>query len=169
MIVLASVVLLMAQSMRVELAAVSNRLGSVQVSAIERGAEQYVLSLVDSAAGDPTAVVDMPAEQMMVGDPFAGGGYFWIIKPDPDDPTYTAFGIVDEASKLNLNVAQPDQLLKLPGFTQDIADAIRDWVDADSNPSNLGAENEYYSNLPEGQGYNAKNGPLETLEELRLV
>jgi type II secretory pathway component PulK len=159
----------MSQSMHVELTASQNRLGSVQVSAVMRGAEQYCLSLVENAGGDPSLVVDMPAEQMLVGDPLHGGGYFWIIKPDPDDPSYTTFGLIDEASKLNLNIAQPDQLAKLPGMLSEIADSIRDWVDSDSNITGQGAENEYYGNLPQQQGYNAKNGPLETLEELRLV
>ena len=35
----------------------------------------------------------------------------------------------------------------LPGMTEDVADAILDWLDTDDEPRELGAEIEYYSGL----------------------
>jgi hypothetical protein len=58
-----------------------------------------------------------------------------------------------------------DLLMALPGMTEDIADAILDWIDEDDEPREFGAEVEYYSAL----GYGPKNGPLDTIEELLLV
>lgn len=38
--------------------------------------------------------------------------------------------------------------MRLPGMTEQIADAILDWVDSDRQPREFGAESEYYSALP---------------------
>jgi type II secretory pathway component PulK len=170
MIVLVAIILIMGRSMRVEAISSSNRVTAVQTAAIVRGAEQYVLALVEGAAGDPSFVLDRNAESMPVGmDPNTGKplGYFWIIKPDTGNPELTAFGLTDESSKINLNTADRDTLLKLPRMTNDIADAIIDWRDPDEDVSGQGAETSFYSNLP--QGYEAKNDRLESIEELRLI
>ena len=39
-------------------------------------------------------------------------------------------------------------LLTLPGMTEDVADAILDWLDEDEEVRPFGAEAEYYSTLP---------------------
>lgn len=58
-------------------------------------------------------------------------------------------------------------LMGLPGMTEDIADAILDWIDEDDEPREYGAEYDFYSSLD--PPYAPKNGPLETVEELLLV
>jgi DNA uptake protein ComE-like DNA-binding protein len=90
------------------------------------------------------------------------------------------FGVIDEGGKLNINsliAIDPtgqllhDALMALatinPGMTEDIADAIVDWVDNDDTPRANGAESSYYSSL--ASPYQAKNGPLNSLDELLLV
>jgi len=87
------------------------------------------------------------------------------------------FGVEDESARLNLgSVLRWEQhkagagrwaLLQLPGMTEDVADAILDWIDSDSEQRTLGAENDYYAGLP--QPYSARNSLPETLEELLLV
>jgi DNA uptake protein ComE-like DNA-binding protein len=52
-------------------------------------------------------------------------------------------------------------------MTDDVANAIIDWRDTDTNPQPGGAENEYYLGLPEP--YAAKNDLFETVEELLMV
>lgn len=89
----------------------------------------------------------------------------------------TRFGAVtDEGGKLNVNAliaADPtgqvlyDALMKLPGMTENVADAIVDWLDADDNPRTNGAEASAYSSLP--NPYRPKNGPIHTIDELLLV
>lgn len=107
-----------------------------------------------------------------------GGGRFTLINvTSTDGITFSQqYGLEDESAKLNVNtlIAQDpvgnllyDALLKLPDMTEDIADAIVDWVDADGSPRPAGCEDEYYSALPEP--YRCKNGPLNSLEELLLV
>ena len=161
-IVLGALVLVFARSMRVEMIASANRTTRSKVAAIERGAEQYVLAQVDNTDGDASYITSAPAEAMQVGD-----GYFWIIRPDPDNVNYYDYGIVDEASKLSINTAAVNDLLNLPNMTNDVADSIVDWRDADDNVTDQGAETQYYESLPEP--YRAKNAPFETVEELLLV
>jgi len=48
-----------------------------------------------------------------------------------------------------------------------IVDSILDWIDTDDLKRLNGAENEYYQSLP--NPYKAKNGRLDTLEELLLI
>jgi hypothetical protein len=67
-----------------------------------------------------------------------------------------------------LSSANPtDVLLALPGMTEDVADAILDWLDADSEARAAGAEAEYYGRL--NPPYGPKNGPLDSLDELLMV
>lgn len=87
------------------------------------------------------------------------------------------YGVEDESSRLNLGVliewegrvpgSGRAALLKLPGMTEEIADAILDWLDADDSPRELGAEGEYYSTLV--PAYAARNGIPQAIEELLLV
>ncbi len=117
-----------------------------------------------------------------------------VVHSDPDKPAREArfsiisiamtgpgsfeqrYALTDESGKLNINalIAQDKKgevlynaLLKLPNMTPDIADAIVDWVDADSVARTTGAESDYYQAL--GNPYRAKNGPLNSIDELLLV
>jgi type II secretory pathway component PulK len=90
--------------------------------------------------------------------------------------------VIDESSKLNINsIMQVDTagetlaaaLTALAtatsnsALTPEVIDAIVDWLDADDDPRTNGAESSYYLSTP-GQ-YRAKNGPLNSIDELLLV
>ncbi|MCA9175550.1 MAG: general secretion pathway protein GspK [Planctomycetales bacterium] len=127
-------------------------------------------------------VYNNPAEFQAVNaapnaDPQLNGAYT-IIAPMVNEEGYyegIRFGLEDLSTRLNLNylvIADTLQegagralLLSVPGMTEDVADAILDFIDSDEIPRDFGAENDYYSGL----GYSAKNGPLDTLEELLEV
>lgn len=162
MLVLAGLVLVLARTMRVEAICSSNDLSTQQADAIEQGAIQYVLSHTESLEGKVPTEVDMPCEAVHVGQ-----GAFWIIRPNYDDSKSFAFGLVDEASKVNLNTASQSVLAMLPYMNMDLAAGIIDWRDTDSTPTQGGAEDEYYLMLPDP--YPTKNGPLDTIEELLLI
>ena len=96
--------------------------------------------------------------------PLTGGGY------------QQRFGLADEGGKININALMAldpsgetlyNALLKLPNMTPEVADAIVDWVDSNDDARPNGAESAYYRGL--AQPYSAKNGPLNTLDELLLV
>lgn len=94
-------------------------------------------------------------------------------------PDTMRYGITPEASKLNLNARQEGwegeierlatPLLMDLGLenTPELIAALLDWLDEDSETRASGAEDDYYINLE--PGYYAKNGPLDTVEELLLV
>jgi len=107
-------------------------------------------------------------------------GSFSVIAPMLDSDgnlNGTRYGLEDESTRLNLNTLLHAEklipgsgrtlLMALPSMTEDVADAILDWIDTDEEPRELGCEIEYYSGLD--PGYAPKNGPLATVEELLLV
>ena len=162
-VILTSVVLVMVQSMRTEATASANRLSMAQADAVEQAAEMWVLGQVDTNTTDAVTITTTPAEQIQVGK-----GYFWILSPDPTQDQTLNYGIMDEASKMNINAnwaVIPEQLSLLPGMTQEIADNITAWAGVVSDPS--GATTDYYQSLPEP--YTAKGAPFETVEELLLI
>ena len=163
-LILTSLLLVFVREMRVEAQAAANRASTLQAAAIARGAVAYVENhLIDNQ--DPISLdTEMVCEQNQLGD-----GYFWILRPDTLDETKYAFGLQDEASKLNLNTATYDNLLALPNMTTDLAASIVDWRDSDDDVSNQGgAENEYYQQL-QPDSYYCKNAPFESIEEILLV
>ena len=100
-------------------------------------------------------------------------GYFIVI-------------VEDEAGKIPLNqLVKPDgsyntdiydilmRLLHEPEFGLDeitiktIVDSIKDWIDADNTVTDYGAETAYYASL--NPPYEAKNAPLDCIEELLMV
>jgi hypothetical protein len=85
------------------------------------------------------------------------------------------YSIRDENGKININTATREVLVKAliangitVGAEQDtIADSILDWIDKDDQHRINGAESDYYQSL--NPAYPAKNGPLDSLEELLQI
>jgi DNA uptake protein ComE-like DNA-binding protein len=108
-----------------------------------------------------------------------GRGRFTIVSSRIEEgaPGGIRYGLEDESTRLNLNTllavdkaqqgAGRKLLMGLPGMTEDVADAILDWIDPDDEIREFGAELNEYSQLD--PPYAPKNGPLETIEELLLV
>lgn len=105
-------------------------------------------------------------------------GRFTFVAPLESDTggTRVRSGLIDESAKRNLNAIstfgleeeqEAAMLMNLPGMTEEIADAILDWIDSDDEPRSFGAESDtYQSRTPP---YAARNAPLESLDELLLV
>jgi DNA uptake protein ComE-like DNA-binding protein len=161
-IVLAGMVLALAQSMRVEAACSANYAAIQRASGVEQGAIQYVLACVDGLNGAVPTDSNTPCNGMIVGN-----GMFWIIRPNFDNDLRQAYGIVDEASKINISTASQDMMMMLPRLMSEDAAAIKDWRDSDENVTTGGAESEFYLTL--ANPYLCKNSPFETVEELLLV
>ena len=102
---------------------------------------------------------------------FEDGGdrwYFTVFTPSASEEAGPLFfGLSDEASRVNANIASAESLSKIPGVTPAMGQALRDFVDFDDVPNPEGAEQDYYSELP--VPYTVRNGPLNTVDELRLV
>jgi DNA uptake protein ComE-like DNA-binding protein len=173
---LAAIVLILSRKMAVEAQASANQAASVQAGAVERAAEQYVMALLNLQATDSTTynvylyTDDYFSAYPVGADSRNPDGWFWIVRPSYDDTTLPMFGLVDEASKLNINTATEAQLLSLPEMSQaqDIAEAILDWRTATESTNLLmGAKSDYYLSLPDP--HFCKNGTFETVEELQMV
>lgn len=77
-------------------------------------------------------------------------------------------GPSDAHARINVNAATTEQLLTLePFMTEDVADSILDWIDADEDSRPLGAEAGYYQSLP--YRYEPRNAPVRSLAELELI
>ncbi len=77
-------------------------------------------------------------------------------------------------SKININTADSpllQQTLTAMGADANaisvVSDSILDWIDPDDNTRPAGAESDYYLGLV--PSYNAKNAPIDNLDELQLV
>lgn len=88
---------------------------------------------------------------------------------------FISYSIHDENGKININTASRDVLIKalaandlsLGSERDTIVDSILDWIDKDDRHRVNGAESDYYEGL--SPAYSAKNGPLDSMEELLKV
>lgn len=111
-------------------------------------------------------------------------GRFTVLAPDIVQGYYQGlrYGLQNESAKLNLNsllisdsssttVEQTftprDRLMVIPGMTEEIADAILDWMDENDSARSSGAEADYYLSLT--NAYRPANRPLAHLDELLMV
>lgn len=167
-----------------EAALISGRRGQARELALSGlDAVRMFLTLDSEIQAQAGGSYDNPAlwsDKIVVddSDPRARGR-FTILAPGMQDGQYAGIrhGIQDESVRLNLNAllvieqrfpgAGRQLLMALPGMTEDVADAILDWIDSDDEPREFGCEAEYYLTLD--PPYEPKNGPLDTIEELLLV
>jgi len=98
---------------------------------------------------------------------------FSLVGDNPGSDEVVRFGVTDEAGKLNINVASPDQLRRLlaryadPGRVETMVASLLDWREDGIEPRLGGAKDMYYMML--SQPYQCKNAPLDTIEELLVV
>ncbi|MFY9327877.1 MAG: type II secretion system minor pseudopilin GspK [Georgfuchsia sp.] len=105
----------------------------------------------------------------------------WALKlpPMPVENGELVGQIDDQQGKFNLNnivtegkvnvaqIAHFRTLLAILGLPAELADALGDWIDADSQPQPDGAEDAYY--LAKDSPYVTANQPLIDVDELALV
>jgi DNA uptake protein ComE-like DNA-binding protein len=85
-----------------------------------------------------------------------------------------SLSLTELESKININTADGPllkQVLTAMGADADdisvVSDSILDWIDPDDDTRPAGAESDYYLGLT--PSYNAKNAPIDNLDELQLV
>jgi DNA uptake protein ComE-like DNA-binding protein len=115
---------------------------------------------------DAFAVVDDMAEA--AEGRVAGAAYLVSHTTDPGsrDPG-DVYGPADAHAKVNINTMPSEALMLLPYMTQDVADAILDWIDDDDDVRPQGAEIGQYQSGP--YPYEPRNAPLRSMAELELV
>src|SRR5579883_282412 len=163
---LVALALYFAQSMNLELRGSDNRVSAQAADQAIDGAVRYINYILSTqiANGSNGCVPDINGyvrEAVLVGD-----SRFWFIGRDTNSPTgpgTRTFGLVDEGSKLNLNIAPSNALVWLPRMTVDSTQAILDWRETNAT----GPTVMYYG--MQQPSYQCKSDPFETVDELRLV
>lgn len=163
---LVSIALYFANSMTFEMRASDNAVAAVEAQQAINGAAQYVMAILarQELPGTIPDLLTYRSEQVQVGT-----ATFWMIGRAVDMGTLDepVYGLIDEASKLNLNTATLEMLEMLPQMTPELAAAIIDWRDSDQTPSQNGAESDTY--MRRNPSYRAKDANFESIDELRLV
>lgn len=166
---------------------VSNQWQEVRVLA-ESGIEAAAAFLEDASARSLEPIIGNTRrfQNVSVITLDSGVGRFTVRMPSsaPAKPTTpyrspneaNAIGLLDESAKLNLNALplEPHKrrvarkmLLALPAMTEQIADAILDWMDEDDEPSEFGAESSFYASINPPRW--PKQARVESLDELLQV
>ncbi len=162
---LVALVLYYANSMTSELRAAENRLAQIEAQQVVAAGTRYAaFQLARYATGGAfPRPEEILAEALPVGD-----GQFWLIGRDNDQvpDSEPVFGVIDEASKLNLNTATRAMLEALPGITPDLVEAILSWRRRGADEEG-GAGGSSYSTMDPPRVN--KGGPFETVDELRLL
>jgi type II secretory pathway component PulK len=159
---LVSVTLLFGHSMLMTYRGTDNDLAGRQAGQAIEGAARYAESLLTSSTS-PGAFPDLTS---YVGETVpVGEATFWFLGRPLDTATGDTreYGLVDEASKININVAPASVLEKLPRMTPELAAAIVQW----RTPG--GSSSSSTSGGVSSQTYVIKQAPFESIEELALV
>jgi DNA uptake protein ComE-like DNA-binding protein len=166
---LVAITLYFANSMNFEMRASANRTSSVAADQAIEGAVRYLLAVLSTFGTNGTVpdVSSYQCEAVPVGD-----SRFWLIGRNPDfelQSDHVYYGLVPENSKLNLNTVTLERLQLLTNLSQnlELAANIVDWRDTNGNTSANGDGPTVYAQFQ--PPYFCKNGPYETVEELRLV
>lgn len=157
---LVAIALYFANSMTYELRASDNRASGMATDQAIEGAARYVSYVLATYATNGT----VPATNLYVAAAVpVGDARFWLIGRNPSSTPSSEpyFGLVDEGSRLNLNTVNTNVLSDLPNMTTDFAQAIVDWRSTNSSGT--------YALDYAQAGYQEKNAPFETVDELRLV
>jgi type II secretory pathway component PulK len=164
---LVSLALYLANSMSFELRASDNRAASAQAEQAIAGAARYASNILANVqeTGTLPDLTRYRYEAVSVGE-----SMFWLLgrgNERQDTLGLPVFGLLDEASKLNVNTATLEMLQTLPRMTPELAAAIVDWRDANDDVTEGGAESQTY--LRRNPPYRCKNANFESIDELRLV
>jgi hypothetical protein len=168
---LCSIALYFAHSMSMELKAADNNVAGVEAEQAIEGAALYVSNVIATLgiSNNMPSPANFRADAVKVGN-----ATFWLIGRDTNDLETSAqgdhpvWGLVDEASKVNLNHATAAMLQNLPQMTANLAAAMYDWqTGSNAPPSTDGAKSQTYSGL--NPPYLCKSAPYETIDELSLV
>lgn len=97
-----------------------------------------------------------------------GRGEFTIFRRGrQDEGGGILYGVSDEESRLDMNLASSNELMQLPNMTSDVMASIVDWRSSTNVVLPGGAEAAYYESLQ--PPYEPRNSAYETVRELLMV
>ena len=147
----------------------------------------FIFGPVSSEENEKDTLATSDAKQTLQIDQLSQPGSTSETEPElqiPEQPQRTElplgkgfihYSIHDENGKISINTASREMLTKalaanglsLGSERDTIVDSILDWIDKDDRHRANGAESDYYRGL--SPPYSAKNGPLDSLEELLKI
>ena len=158
-----------ADSMVLEYRGADNEVAGLAAGQAGAGACRYLVSMLkkQEEKGRMPRIEDYRAE----AEPLGEDAQYWLVARDhdADQPSgQMVFGLVDEASKININSASQTILEGLPRMNTDVAAAIVYWrtLASDATTSD-GTQSDPYTQL--SPAYKAKKDKFESPDELRLV
>ena len=164
---LVSLALYFAQSMNFELRASDNRVSAQAADQAIDGAARYINYLLSTQIANGSNGCLIPPNGFACEAVPIGDARFWLIGRDTNSlvsgPGKLFCGLVDEASKLNVNTAPSNALIWLPRMTVDLTESIVDWRETNAT----GPTVTYYA--LQQPPYQCKSDPFETVDELRLL
>jgi type II secretory pathway component PulK len=163
---LVSLALYFANSMNFELRAADNRVSGMAADQAIEGAVRYLNYLLQNQVANGSNGVFLNLSDPLCQAVPVGDAHYWLIGRDTNNPVgpgRLCFGLVDEASRLNLNTAPSNAIIWLPRMTVDLTQAILDWRDTNGT----GPTVTYY--VMQQPPYQCKCDRFETVDELRLL
>lgn len=160
-------------------------------TAAESGIEAVATRVLERDSDNTIDFYDNPdlfSQQLVLDSEVDRGRVLYsILSFDETNSTTGAhrFGLANESAKFNVNIlldlweaeeALPEEervglaylaTENIPYMTEDIIDAILDWLDTDDDKRPGGAETSDYEGL--AVPYECKNGPMDSIEELLKV
>jgi len=165
-------------SMRSDLEETANLRDGIKMSYVAKSGFSYALAVlsVDTEEGSVDALYDIWADSKTLSE--NAGSLF--------DDSRVELGISDQSARIQINQLVDENgeydavqkglltrflLSTVFGLSSEevdnIVDAIKDWIDGNSEVTRFGAEDTYYKTLE--KPYACKNAPLEFKEELLLI
>ncbi len=159
LIVIAGLLALMA------MLAADQRVGSQAVQ--DRLRQRRADAAADSAVAQALATVEAAHPNVVtLGDDWAKLGDGGNEEFNLGDVATFRVQVIDAGALVNVNTAPAAQMERLP-LTKEQVDCLLDWREPKTQARPDGAKDAYYLSLP--TPYNAKLGPLDTLDELLLI
>ncbi len=168
LVILSAMAIGFGHTMLVEYRIAANDISRMKNMQLAKSGIEWSIALLASDSterGTLTGKLRLPEENF--NQVACGEGTYTLFIENRTDENKTEYGLMDENSKININSASKETLMKLPGVDEIIADSIIDWRSATAKASALGAKDEYYSQL--STPYLCKNAPFDTIEEILLV
>ena len=171
-VVIAGLIMLgMLKTARVNYSTAHSELSLVKAHWLARAGVERAIAVLSDDFADVDSAIDYWFEDPLSFEnvELSDGYRFDVIAPsgDQDYPDRFRFGLLDAASRINLNVAVAEQLEAIKYLTDAQIAALLDWRDKDDEAKPGGAEDAYYQRLD--FPYQIRNGPFLTPREPMLV
>ena len=158
------------KAVRANLAGARSELASVQAHWLARAGIEQALAVLEDDVTDADNMLEYwySDTEYFENVEMLHGSFSVRAGPNiMDDPREVRYGLTDLCARVNVNTADAGQLRALLELEAWQIDSILDWRDDNDRARANGVEAQYYDGLE--YRYLIRNGPLHSIEELRLI